>query len=50
MLPEGGHSLTRPGLDLLAMDFPKRLASIRHQGEMLVVLGEFAGVAAAGCW
>ena len=34
MLPEGGHSLTRPGLDLLAMDFPKRLATLRNERGM----------------
>jgi transcriptional regulator with XRE-family HTH domain len=34
MLPEDGHSLTRPGLDLLAMDFPKRLATLRNERKM----------------
>ncbi len=34
MLPQGGHILPRPGLDLIAMDFPKRLATLRNERGM----------------
>lgn len=34
MLPQGAHNLSRPGLDLIAMDFPKRLATLRNERGM----------------
>ncbi len=45
MLPQGGHILTRPGLDLIAMDFPKRLASLRNERGMTQgTLAEHVGI------
>ena len=45
MLPEEGHSVSRPGLDLLAMNFPERLASLRNERKMTQrSLAEHVGV------
>ena len=45
MLPQGGHIVLRPGLDLIAMDFPKRLATLRNERGMTQgVLAEHVGI------
>jgi transcriptional regulator with XRE-family HTH domain len=45
VLPQGGHIVTRPGLDLIAMDFPKRLATLRNERGMTQgTLAEHVGI------
>lgn len=45
MLPEGGHILTRPGPDLIAMNFPERLSSLRNERGMTQgTLAEHVGI------
>ena len=45
MLPQGGHNLTRPGLNLIAMDFPQRLATLRNERGMTQgTLAEHVGI------
>lgn len=45
LLPDDGHSVPRPGLDLLAMDFPKRLATLRNERKMTQqALADFVGI------
>jgi transcriptional regulator with XRE-family HTH domain len=45
VLPQGGHIVPRPGLDLIAMDFPKRLATLRNERGMTQgTLAEHVGI------
>jgi transcriptional regulator with XRE-family HTH domain len=45
VLPQDGHIVTRPGLDLIAMDFPKRLATLRNERGMTQgTLAEHVGI------
>jgi transcriptional regulator with XRE-family HTH domain len=45
MLPNPGHSLPRTGLDLLAMDFPERLATVRNKRKLTQnALAEHVGI------
>jgi transcriptional regulator with XRE-family HTH domain len=45
VLSQGGHNLTRPGLDLIAMDFPQRLATLRNERGMTQgTLAEHVGI------
>jgi transcriptional regulator with XRE-family HTH domain len=45
MLSQGGHIVSRPGLDLIAMDFPERLAALRtERGMTQGQLAEHVGI------